>query len=141
MQAYLIDDLRGKNWRKRGSVAIRVPQQNDLRDIAALRKAVQAANEFMAALYPPSIKKSIKAQQLRLESLDPRFSIQIDVIQGQEHVTVLAKEQVEGTIAFKGEPEAVAHKMESLFGRGLPTSFCPGEIEATGSPLFAEAFK
>lgn len=141
VQAHLLDDLRGKKWRKKDTVAICVPTQNQLTDTAALRKAVEAANQYMNALHPTSVKTAIKAHQLRLESLDPRFGVQIDVINEREFVTVLPKEEVEVSLTFKGEPGVLNPKLDSLFGRGLPTPFGPDEIEVTGSPLFTEAFK
>lgn len=141
VQPFLLNDLRGKKWRKQGSVAVRVPTLNKITDTEALRKAVEAANQFMAALHPASVKMAIKAHQLRLESLDPRLGVQISVINEQEFVTVLPKEQVEVTFVFKGEPGALNPKLDNLFGRGLPTPFGPDEIEVTGSPLFSEAFR
>jgi hypothetical protein len=95
----------------------------------------------MNALHPTAVRTAIKAHQLRLESLDPRFGVQVDVINEREFVTVLPKEQVEVTLNFKGEPGVLNPKLDNLFGRGLPTPFGPDEIEATGSPLFTEAFK
>jgi hypothetical protein len=141
VQAHLLDGLRGKKWRKKDTVAIRVPTQNQLTDTAALRKAVETANQYMNALHPTSVKTAIKAHQLRLESLDPRFGVQIDVINEREFVTVLPKEVVEVSLTFKGEPGVLNPKLDNLFGRGLPTPFGPDEIEVTGSPLFTEAFK
>jgi hypothetical protein len=141
VQAHLLDDLRGKKWRKNSTVPIRVPTQNQLTDTVALRKAAEAATQYMNALHPTSIKTAIKAHQLRLESLDPRLGVQIDVINEREFVTVLPKEEVEVRLIFKGEPGVLSPKLDNLFGRGLPTPFGPDEIEVTGSPLFTEAFK
>jgi hypothetical protein len=141
VQAYLLDDLQGKKWRKKDTVAIRVPTTNQLAYTASLRSAVEAANQYMSALHPTSVKTAIKAHQLRLESLDPRFGVQIDVINEREFVTVLPKEEVEVSLTFKGEPGLLNPKLDKLFGRGLPTPFGPDEIEVTGSPLFTEAFK
>jgi hypothetical protein len=106
VQPYLLNDLRGKKWRKQETVAVRVPTQNQLADMAALRKAVEAANQYMAALHPASVKTAIKAHQLRLESLDPRLGVRIDVINEREFITVLPREEVEVTLTFKGERSA-----------------------------------
>lgn len=141
VEAYLLDDLQGKKWRKKDTVAIRVPTTNQLTDTNSLRSAVEAANQYMNALHPTAVRTAIKAHQLRLESLDPRFGVQVDVVNEREFVTVLPKEQVEVTITFKGEPGVLNPKLDNLFGRGLPTPFGPDEIEATGSPLFTEAFR
>jgi hypothetical protein len=93
VQAFLLDDLQGKKWRKKDTVAIRVPTKYQLTDTASLRSAVEAANQYMSALHPTSVKTAIKAHQLRLESLDPRFGVQIDVINEREFVTVLPKKE------------------------------------------------
>src|ERR1022692_2882499 len=53
---------------------------------------------------------------------------------GYSRITVLPREQVEVTLAFKGEPGVLNPKLDNLFGRGLPTPFGPDEIEVTGSP-------
>jgi hypothetical protein len=78
---------------------------------------------------------------MRLESLDPRFDVTIDVIKGQEQYIVNAKEVVDITLNFKGNGDELFGKIETLIGKGLPTFFKPEEIEVDGSPLFAEAVK
>jgi hypothetical protein len=68
VQAHLLEDLRGTKWRKQDTVAIRVPTQNQLADAVTLRKAVEAANQYMNALHPTAVRTAIKAHQLRLNS-------------------------------------------------------------------------
>jgi hypothetical protein len=141
VQPYLLDELGGKDWRKKGSVAIKLPVTNRLSDIDNLKAAIDPAIEYMAALHPASIKSAIRGRQLCLERLDPRFGIKIDVIDDHEQITVVPKKKVTVTFQFKGKAETLHPKLDSLIQRGLPTKFEPEEIEVTGSPLFSEAFK
>lgn len=141
VQAYLRDQVKSAAWRKKGSVLVRIPTENKLTDTDSLRKAVEEARDYMAALHPAALKNSLAAQRRRIESLDPRFAVSIDIINNQEHYRVNAKEPVEITVTLKGKPKELSSKIENLIGKGLPTSFGPDEIEVTGSPLFTESLK
>jgi hypothetical protein len=141
LQQYAIEFLAGQPWRDKKTISVHLPKCNCLSDAPKLREAVTASDRFMANLRPGAIHSSIKAERVRLESLDPRFAIHIEATEGGVHHTVHAKEPVEFEFVFRGPSPDIDRKLEDLFGRGLPVTFAPTEIDVGGLPLIAEAIK
>jgi hypothetical protein len=141
LQKYLREELRGTDWRKLNKVTVRLPTANRMGDTAKLLEAVRDANAYVDALHPGAIGTALRAERLRLESLDPRLDVQIVATEDRACCVVTAREPVEVTLCFVGKPEDVQAKSHRLFGCGLPVSFTPDELSVTGSPLLEEAFR
>jgi len=135
LQGYVLDELKRKNWRAKDSVTILLPMTNRLSDTESLKTAIQAADKRMAELHPAAIEGAIRSERQRLESLDPRFRIEIQATEQGSHRILHAKEPVPFTIIFQGERNAIDAKIHDLFGRGVPAEVQPGEVQIHGSPL------
>jgi hypothetical protein len=127
LQKHLLDDWPKQNWRFQKTVTVQLPTSNTLDKIDALRSAVKAAHDYIAARHPAAITSAIKAERERLEKLDPRMDISIDATEAGRWISVVPKEPVNITITFMGEPDQVSAKVDNLVGRGLPVSFNPEE--------------
>jgi hypothetical protein len=141
LQEHALTHLRRKDWRRRKSVTVHLPRSNTLRAHQRLRTAVEAADRFMAELRPSSIESAVKATRLRHESLDPRFSIGITVTDGQTRYELRARQRVEGTFTIEGQEDEIVPKVRDMIDRGIPVTFAPGQVEASGSRLLAEILK
>jgi hypothetical protein len=135
IQRYLLEGLLGVDWRRKKHVSIRLPTANRLDDFAGLAREVHSAQEYMASLRPVSINQSIRGQQLRLESLDPRIEIRIEATEERECYTLQPREPIEFTMTFTGPEGKTEEKVRRLFGQGFPVEFGPGELVLGGSPL------
>jgi len=138
VQEYLLDGLNGKKWRGKKSVAIRLPTKNRLEDTAKFRQGILSSQGYLAALHPAPVRDSIRKQQLRLESLDPRIEVRGQATASQECYLLVPREPIEFTMEFKGKKDEVDARMRRLFGHGLSVEFGPGEVELRGSPLLEE---
>jgi hypothetical protein len=141
LQGYALDELKRKDWRARDGVTILLPMTNRLSNTASLRTAILAADRRMAELHPAAIEGAIRSERQRLESLDPRFRIEIQATEEGSHRILHAKEPVPFTIIFQGERNAIDAKIHDLFGRGVPAEVQPGEVQIHGSPLLERVFE
>lgn len=141
LQGYALDELRRKDWRARDSVTILLPLTNKLSNTASLSKAIRAADRRMAELHPAAIEGAIRSERLRIESLDPRFRVEIKATEEGSHHILHAKEPVSFTITFQGERNVMDAKIHDLFGRGVPAEVQPGEVQIQGSPLLEGLFE
>jgi hypothetical protein len=140
-QQYLLEDIKVKGWRRKKKFLVRLPVANEIKDAARFIEAIRSARTYMAALQPAAIEVAIAAKKLSLESIDPRFEIQIAADERNHHFFINAKEPVDISLLFKGAPLETKRKLDDLFGRGLPFEFAAGDIVATGSSLFEGLFK
>jgi len=140
LQQHALEDLKGKNWRKQETVTIHIPATNLMSNSAKLYEAVAEADAYMRALYPSSIQHALSAERERLQSLDPRIEIDMVASEHEAHCSLRAKEPIKLELTFKGREPDMSEKMDSLWNRGLPTAFGPGEIEVSGSALMEHVF-
>lgn len=117
---------------------IRIPVSNELKDIPKLKAAVAVAHEHMAAMHPASIKNAIGSHKSRIESLDSRLSVHIDVVNNEERIWLQPKEPIQFTLKFMGEKAEMAAKLDDVFEKGLPATFGPGEIASDDLPVLKE---
>src|SRR5207244_4500341 len=114
IQRYLLEGLRGLDWRRRKHVSVRLPTANRLDDFAGLAREAHAAQEYTTSLRPASIHHSIRGQQLRLESLDPRIEVRIEATAEQGCYTLVPREPVEFTMTFTGPEEETRERVRRL---------------------------
>ena len=122
-------------------MTVSIQAQNVLSDTASLLKEIKRADKYMQARYPVAIQTAMAAARDRYETLDPRFNISIAATEKHTHYKCEAKEDIPFTMTFGGPPDEFSQRMESLFGRGLPTTFESGQIEVAGSPLIEDVVK
>lgn len=134
----LSDTFSAKSWRNKRTLTLQLPARNDLTDQHALRREIDEACRFMAELHPASISGAIHAQKRRIESLDPRFHVEVNASDKETHYRICAKEEVRGKFIFKNE-DAVLQKLYTLRDKGVPVDITPGEVQFNGSPLLSEA--
>jgi len=140
LQKYASTELERKQWRKQKSVTMRIPLNQTLDKPDAFREYVIKAERYVAALHPAAVEASLKAQRKKLESLDPRFSIEVHATEAKQEYIVHAKEPIPFTLNFKGSPEVLHPKLEDFLGRGLPVQFGPNELAIEGSLLLKKFF-
>ena len=96
----------------------------------------------MREIWPCSIASAALYQKKILESLEERFQIDINYINGISHFKLRPKENVDGTFHFKQRGETnISQKLSNLFERGVNVEFEPSEFEITGSKLFEKFSK
>ena len=93
MQQYVRENLPHNNWQRQTKVTVKVPASNLLADAASLRSAVRDAIRYMAEAHPAAVEGAIKAEELRLNKLDPRFDVKLLATTNQKKYAVLAKER------------------------------------------------
>lgn len=136
VQSYLLDYLKGTDWRKNKTVTTRVPINNLITDTSALRTAIIQAEDYMTPLRPASIEAAVSAHEKRYSSIDPRLKVKISVDGDRKAMSIIPLEEVSLKVKFKN-PE----KWDNYFGKGQSTSFDFEEVEITGSPLIDELFQ
>lgn len=137
IQEWIRKELSGKEWRSINKVSVRIPLDNLLSDIERLHRAVIRADKYMRDLWPGSIGATIQSKKAELESLDPRFTVDISYGQGRTTFTLLPNQKVEGSIQFSHSDKGEVHKkISDLIERGLPAKFQPNQIQITGTKLF-----
>jgi len=87
---------------------------------------------------PGAIDSAIAAQKRRLESLDPRFDVDIEISEGKRHYHFRANTEVRSKLRFKTQSGEDATRLHHLTERGLPVHFGAGEVEIDDMPLLRE---
>ena len=131
LQQFEKEKLRG-DWREKREVAIHLPLDNTLADHKRLRKSIVDATSYMRDLNPSSISAAIEAERSRIESLDERFEVSLDLSGDGIGYKVRPSEQVEFKIHATGD-SAVA-KLSQLYARGGVVEFDEGEADLAGLP-------
>lgn len=128
-----------KPWRSQKSVTIALPLQNSLNDTALLRKSADDAVLYMSGVWPGAVETAIRAEKCRLESLDPRFEVRIHATEEGSRRDCLLTTDAPVTISIRFPPPVGEASVEELLARGEPIGYREGQMEASGSELFAEA--
>ncbi len=128
-----------REWRRKKTISVRIPITNRMDNTDLLTKSIRDADAYMTQFRPGSLMPSIRAQQARMESLDPRFSIDIHASTTDGQVAHLrAKQNLELKLAVSGPTPSVQEFLEILIDHGEPVN--PDEfgveISFDGSPLF-----
>ena len=128
---------KDKSWKSQKKAAIHVPLVNLITNTDSLLAAAHVATEFMSALRPASIRNAIAAQIAKIEAVDGRFTVRVDVADNKEQIWITPKpgESITIKLQFKGDREHLDPKLDNLFGKGLPTVFEPGELELLDLPF------
>ncbi len=140
-QAYALDQLQKKDWRRQKTITLHLPVENQLANTERLRQAVEQAIARMAELRPAAISGAIIAEQKRMQSLDPRFTVHVDASERGTNYKLAAEEPVEVKFTLAGDPDEIRRKVEDLILRGQPVSVTPGELDVSGTPLLDEFVK
>ena len=145
MQRYVLEELKGDDWRDRlgafmklrGSKrcatkptkTIRISADNILTDTSKFREVVRDAYGYMASL---SVNDGIAYRESELSRLDERIHVRYVRTKHGEEFHFEAKEPFE----LKMHVSLPKEKFRSLIGQGLPTSLEPGQLTIEGSPLW-----
>ncbi|WP_298860431.1 DUF4365 domain-containing protein [uncultured Gimesia sp.] len=130
LQHYINSKLKA-NWREQSSATIRLPLENSIHNSVKLQKAISDATQYMRELYPSSIAAALSAEKNRMESLDPRFEIDINATQEGTNYSLKPKEkEVCFKFHFKGENSV--DKAKELIESGGKVDFSDNEVEVEG---------
>lgn len=135
LQQYADEELAGTDWRNKETVKVRIPIQNRLDDMAKLRAAILAADRYMAERHPASVEAAIKAKRRRLETLDPRFDLEITATETGQHIQLRPKQAVALGLKPVGNASVVHAKLSDALDRGIAVTFDSSEARITGSLL------
>lgn len=135
MQGYASMALDYPDWREQKTIAVHVPELNDMSNQRLFSEAILAAESFMDARSSTSITQAVKATREDLERKDGRFKIDVSLIEGREHYLLTPKENVNFSIRSSKSDEAVVKKMRDLFEKGVSVNFGPNEVIFEGMPL------
>ena len=123
-------------WRKQDSVTVRLPNANDVTNTTRLRAEIGDAKKWMRLHHPASIHESVAAHKERIIRTDPRFDVQVSLVDDKPHFTLLAREDVTVGLEFAANRDRIGDKIRELFDKGAAVDFEPGEVKVTGSRLF-----
>jgi len=140
LQKYVLEDLKGTNWRRKKTLTVRILEKNLLTNTNRFLVDLGHALKFMADLRPGTIQSAVAAEKRRIESLDPRFEVDITFQNGNLHAHLRAKENIVGQLLLRGQKDDILRKAGILLGQGLPVDFRPGEVDIEGSVLLRHAF-
>lgn len=128
-----------QSWRKQDSATVHLPIANAISNSVRLREHVEDAKKWMRLRHPDSISEVVVAHKERIIRADPRFNVQVSLIDDQPTFTLLPKEAVPLRFEFAGEPDAIREKVQQLFDKGALVAFEAGEVKITGTELFRQA--
>lgn len=126
------------DFRNKKEISLRIPTANQIRDGGNLKHNVISATEYMRNRYPGTVASAVRNRERALEKIDNRFRYQVSYLNGAEHVSVDAKEEVDLAIKISGDPSVISKFHEETFTFGRPGALSGVDIEVAGSPLFAD---
>lgn len=129
-----LDELDG--WRKRKSVAIRIPVQNELSNSVTLHTEVTRAKKWLRLRHPESIHDAIAARAEQIRKRDDRFDVEITATGKSVNHKLLPKENVKVKLIFRGDRDKLNPKLDELVNKGQVVEFAPGELAIDGTKLF-----
>jgi len=94
--------------------------------------------EDLRLLAASSVEDAILADAKRIEALDSRWRVSLDVINSAKHYKLLPKENITGLLKVSGPNVA---KMQDLFDYGKPTTLEGGAVDLDGVPLIGQLIK
>gem|GEM_PF-1772902 len=139
LQEYALHELPAL-WRKQKNVTVRVPLKNELKNHERLLADVRKALKFMAGLRPGAVESALAAEEKRIESLDPRFRVELRADKGGRNYRLRAREHVALSFHLHSESDEAKTKFRHMMERGIPASFDAGEVRIEGLPAFAKFF-
>ena len=104
-------------------MTLNLPVSNDISDKAGLRKAVDEAKKWMRQHHPTSIHESVVAHKKRITRIDPRFDVNVSLVNDHPHFGLRAKEVVDLQFVFSGKKEVLEKKLSDLFDKGALVLF------------------
>lgn len=125
-----------QSWKRKRNITVSLPAVNDIADTAKLRKAIEEAKRWMRLRHPLSIHDSVVAHKERIIAADPRFDVNVSLVNDHPMFTLLAKEDVPLKFTFAGDRDEMSKKVSDLLDKGVLVTFQPGEVKVTGSKLF-----
>ena len=92
----------------------------------------------MRRKHPESITDAVQAARERVQRIDPRFDVKVELVNDKPHFNLHAREPV--TIKWSSRSSSIetVRKLEDLIDRGYQVEFSPGEVMFEGSPLFEQ---
>lgn len=135
LQQHVLTTLNSSSWRHQRSLTLRIPVAHDLSDHAAFCAAVNEAEQFAVGLRPGSAEASLKAERLRLESLDPRFTVLASATEQGLHFRLSPKEALDFKLKVSGNRIALEPKVRDFVDRGLQVTFEADEWALEGLPV------
>lgn len=134
LQKHALECLADRPWRHQKAITVRIPLGNRLTDGKRFLADLRGAFRFMTDLYPGAIESAVEAERRRVESIDPRFRVKIEVAEGRRNYVFEPKQEVHFRLQFRAPRDEAEAKFEALLKQGLPVRFGPGELEAEGLP-------
>lgn len=137
IQEWLDKNVPAAQLHRSKTIALEVPETNDLRNLSSLERAVEEAILYMGEKFPGSIGAAARKEAKRLSDLDPRFDVQLDYIDGHKVTKISAK----GPVAIQlSLPKKLDQLMTSHIEWGRAVSIESQQFEFSGSELFRELF-
>lgn len=133
LQGLIQNQLRGEKWRRKKKKSIRVPRRNELATTKRLSADIDRAIRFMREMRPSSIESAVRHRQHALERIDPRFSVSIDLQNGEPKYRITPRRPVLARLVAQGTSavRALSHAIRT----GKPVSLSPERFRVTGSKL------
>lgn len=143
IQQFVDEELTPKNsrWREQKSITLSIPIENEISDTHRLRSAVIASLAYMKKKYPGTIGDAIAVDQKRIESLDPRFDVDLSVQGGQVAYSMRAKELVHFNVQVAGPKEAVEGVLREAFETGKSVDLASLDVSVSGMPVLSQSGK
>lgn len=129
--------LKHPNWRKKRSVTIYLPLENDLAETTKFIEAYKEAKRWIQKQNPLTLKDAHDAELAKLIALDSRCDFNITINDGNQQVAVRPREPLPVQMEFKGTD--IAEKIQRL-EVGEEVLFAPGECKIEGSKLFEDIY-
>jgi Domain of unknown function (DUF4365) len=134
LQKEIAKSISPANLRRKGSISLKVPAENNLIESDHFEKAVQEAHAYMQKIAP-----AIKLRKRHLEELDPRLDVGINFVDGQEQLTLIPKEPLEFCLKVKNDARSrVSSKLKRMIEFGEEVTIPKKSVQMVGSPLFEE---
>ncbi|MDB6024827.1 MAG: hypothetical protein JWM68_1050 [Verrucomicrobiales bacterium] len=128
-------------WRKQGKIVVKFDADNEMSHRERFMIAVKEAAQYTNNLHPGSLKAALQQTKATLEAKDDRMTVDISIINGHQHFTFSAKEDLSFKVNFNPPTEKGAKAVKDFFEKGTDLEINNNEIKFTGSPLFDEILK
>jgi hypothetical protein len=138
LQEWLDHNSSPTELKTKTKLTVKVPLENNLADRVKFVTELKRATAYLLAKYPGDPIDALKADAKKVEAIDPRWRVKLDVINSNKHYTLSAKEDIAATLTLAGEHAA---KFKDTFDYGKPVHLQGAGIALHGSPLFEDLQK
>jgi hypothetical protein len=123
-------------WRSRHSVTINFSELNNFADQFRFSNELARAAEFTRDLHPGSLHAAMGQLKNKIEAIDPRVEVRIDVVNGKNHYYLNPKEDHSFSLQLMNQTPQNKAALVDFIEKGNDLVLKANDIKFENAPLF-----